>query len=174
MDAKRLEQLIEQYFDAALSIDEERELVEQLTMTEVPEHLEHDKQVILALQGKVEEVDHTEAMERLSRQIDDWAAEKRRSIRRPRIVRMWRAASVAACVILLLGVSLHLNRPSGPRDTFDNPEEAYTATCEALQTFSAILNKGTGYVAMAVEAREQIGQTVALQLNRLTEFDNNN
>ena len=174
MDAKRLEQLIEQYFDAALSIDEERELVEQLTMTEVPEHLEHDKQVILALQGKVEEVDHTEAMERLSRQIDDWAAEKRRSIRRPRIVRMWRAASVAACVILLLGVSLHLNRPSGPRDTFDNPEEAYTATYEALQTFSAILNKGTGYVAMAVETREQIGQTVALQLNRLTEFDNNN
>lgn len=174
MDTKRLEQLIEAYFDAALSVEEERELVELLAVTDVPEHLEHDKQMILALQDRVEEVDHTEALERLSRQIDDWAAEEHRSIRRPRIVRMWKAASVAACAILLLGVGLHLNRPSGPRDTFDNPEEAYAATCEALQTFSAILNKGTGYVAMAVETREQIGQTVALQLNRLTEFDSNN
>ena len=174
MDAKRLEQLIEQYFDAALSIDEERELVEQLTVTEVPEHLEHDKQVILALQGRAEEVDHTEAVGRLSQQIDDWAAEERRSIRRPRIVRMWRAASVAACAILLLGVGLHLNRPSGPRDTFDNPEEAYAATCEALQTFSAILNKGTDYVTMAMETSGQIEQTVTQQLSKLTAYDNNN
>lgn len=174
MDTKRLEQLIEAYFDAALSVEEERELVEQLAVTDVPEHLEHDKQVILALQGRVEEVDHTEAMERLSRQIEAWAAEEQRSIRRPRIVRMWKAASVAACAILLLGVGLHLNRPSGPRDTFDNPEEAYAAACEALQTFSAILNKGAGYVAMAVEANGQIEQAVTQQLNKLTVYDNNN
>ena len=47
MDAKRLEQQIERYFDAALSADEERELVRLLMVTEVPEHLERDKQVIL-------------------------------------------------------------------------------------------------------------------------------
>ena len=46
MDAKRLEQQIERYFDAALSVDEERELVRLLMVTEVPEHLERDKQVI--------------------------------------------------------------------------------------------------------------------------------
>ena len=51
MDAKRLEQQIERYFDAALSVDEERELVRLLMVTEVPEHLERDKQVILTLQG---------------------------------------------------------------------------------------------------------------------------
>ena len=173
MDTLKLEQLIERYFEAELSVDEERELVRMLAVTEVPEHLEHDKQVILALQGKVEDIDHTEAMERLSQQIDVWAAEERRSIRRPRIVRMWKAASVAACAILLIEVGLHLNKPSGPRDTFDNPEAAYAATREALLAFSSALNKGTGYVAMAMETSEQIGQTVEQQLGKLTVNDNN-
>ena len=174
MDAKRLEQLIEQYFDAALSIDEERELVEQLTMTEVPEHLEHDKQVILALQGKVEEVDHTEAMERLSHQIDEWAAEESRAKRRTLTVRLWRAASIAACVIFIVGIGLQLGRLGSPRDTFDTPEEAYAATREALLTFSAALNKGTDYVAMAVETSAQIEQTVTHQLKKLTTYNNDN
>lgn len=35
MDAKILEQQIERYFDAALSADEERELVRWLTVSEV-------------------------------------------------------------------------------------------------------------------------------------------
>ena len=173
MDTLKLEQLIERYFEAELSVDEERELVRMLAVTEVPEHLEHDKQVILALQGKVEDIDHTEAMERLSQQIDAWATEERRSIRRPRIVRLWKAASVAACAILLIEVGLHLNKSSGPRDTFDNPEAAYAATREALLAFSSALNKGTGYVAMAMETSEQIGQTVEQQLGKLTVNDNN-
>ena len=46
MDAKRLEQQIERYFDAALSVDEERGLARLLMVTEVPEHLERDKQVL--------------------------------------------------------------------------------------------------------------------------------
>lgn len=173
MDTLKLEQLIERYFEAELSVDEERELVRLLTVTEVPERLAHDKQVILALQGKVEDIDHTEAMERLSQQIDAWAAEERRSIRRPRIMHMWKAASVAACAILLLGVGLHLNKPTGPRDTFENPEEAYAATREALLAFSSALNKGTGYIAMAMKTSEQIEQTVAQQLGKLTVNDNN-
>lgn len=173
MDTLKLEQLIERYFEAELSVDEERELVRMLAVTEVPEHLEHDKLVILALQGKVEDINHTEAMERLSQQIDAWATEERRSIRRPRIVRMWKAASVAACAILLIEVGLHLNKPSGPRDTFDNPEAAYAATREALLAFSSALNKGTGYIAMAMETSEQIEHTVAQQLGKLTVNDNN-
>lgn len=172
MDAKRLEQQIERYFDAALSADEERELVRLLMTSEVPEHLERDKQVILTLQGAVQQPDHTEAMERLSRQIDEWAAEESRAKRRALTVRLWRAASIAACAIFIVGIGLHLNR--SPRDTFDTPEEAYAATREALLAFSAALNKGTDYVAMAVETSEQIEQTVTHQLEKLTTYDNDN
>lgn len=172
MDAKILEQQIERYFDAALSADEERELVQWLTVSEVPEHLEHDKQVILALRDTAAS-DHAEAMERLSRKIDVWEAEERRPIRRTLTVRLWKAASVAACAVLVVRLSLQLLRPSTPRDTFDNPEDAYTATCEALLALSSALNKGTDYVGMAMEAGGKVERSVNHQLEILKELNNN-
>lgn len=172
MDAKILEQQIERYFDAALSADEERELVRWLTVSEVPEHLEHDKQVILALHEAAAS-DHAEAMERLSRKIDAWEAEEHRPIRRALTVRLWKAASVAACAVLVVGLSLQLLRPSTPRDTFDNPEDAYTATREALLALSSALNKGTEYVGMAMETGGKVERSVNHQLEILKGLNNN-
>lgn len=172
MDAKILEQQIERYFDAALSADEERELVRWLTVSEVPEHLEHDKQVILALHEAAAS-DHAEAMERLSRKIDAWEAEEHRPIRRALTVRLWKAASVAACAVLVVGLSLQLLRPSTPRDTFDNPEDAYTATREALLALSSALNKGTDYVSMAMETGGKVERSVNHQLEILKGLNNN-
>ncbi len=172
MDAKILEQQIERYFDAALSADEERELVRWLTASEVPEHLENDKQVILALHETAAS-DHAKAMERLSRKIDAWEAEEHRPIRRALTVRLWKAASVAACAVLVVGLSLQLLRPSTPRDTFDNPEDAYTATREALLALSSALNKGTEYVGMAMETGGKVERSVNHQLEILKELNNN-
>ena len=172
MDAKILEQQIERYFDAALSADEERELVRWLTASEVPEHLEHDKQVILALHEAAAS-NHAEAMERLSRKIDAWEAEEHRPIRRALTVRLWKAASVAACAVLVVGLSLQLLRPSTPRDTFDNPEDAYIATREALLALSSALNKGTDYVSMAMETGGKVERSVNHQLEILKELNNN-
>ena len=172
MDAKILEQQIERYFDAALSADEERELVRWLTVSEVPEHLEHDKQVILALHEAAAS-NHAEAMERLSRKIDAWEAEEHRPIRRALTVRLWKAASVAACAVLVVGLSLQLLRPSTPRDTFDNPEDAYTATREALLALSSALNKGTEYVGMAMETGGKVERSVNHQLEILKGLNNN-
>ena len=172
MDAKILEQQIERYFDVALSADEERELVRWLTASEEPEHLEHDKQVILALHEATAS-DHAEAMERLSRKIDAWEAEEHRPIRRALKVRLWKAASVAACAVLVVGLSLQLLRPSTPRDTFDNPEDAYTATREALLALSSALNKGTDYVGMAMETGGKVERSVNHQLEILKELNNN-
>ena len=172
MDAKILEQQIERYFDAVLSADEERELVRWLMVSEVPEHLEHDKQVILALHEAAAS-DHAEAMERLSRKIDAWEAEEHRPIRRALTVRLWKAASVAACAVLVVGLSLQLLRPSTPRDTFDNPEDAYTATREALLALSSALNKGTEYVGMAMETGGKVERSVNHQLEILKGLNNN-
>ena len=172
MDAKILEQQIERYFDATLNADEERELVRWLTVSEVPEHLEHDKQVILALHEAAAS-DHAEAMERLSRKIDAWEAEEHRPIRRALTVRLWKAASVAACAVLVVGLSLQLLRPSTPRDTFDNPEDAYTATREALLALSSALNKGTDYVSMAMETGGKVERSVNHQLEILKGLNNN-
>ena len=117
--------------------------------------------------------DHTEAMERLSCKIDTWEAEEHRPIRRALTVRLWKAASVAACAVLVVGLSLQLLRPSTPRDTFDNPEDAYTATCEALLVLSSALNKGTEYVGMAMETGGKVERNVNHQLEILKELNNN-
>ena len=112
-------------------------------------------------------------MERLSRKIDAWEAEEYRPIRRALTVRLWKAASVAACAVLVVGLSLQLLRPSTPRDTFDNPEDAYTATCEALLALSSALNKGTDYVSMAMETGGKVERSVNHQLEILKELNNN-
>ncbi len=172
MDAKILEQQIERYFDATLNADEEHELVRWLMVSEVPEHLEHDKQVILALHDTAAS-DHTEAMERLSCKIDTWETEEHRPKPRALTVRPFKASSVAACAVLVAGLSLQLLRPSTPRDTFDNPEDAYTATCEALLALSSALNKGTEYVGMVMETGGKVERSVNHQLETLKGLNNN-
>ena len=173
MDTNTIEQWIERYFEADLSIDEERELVRVLATTEVPAHLERDKQLIISLHANTTE-EHTAAMQRLSVQIDEWEAQENRPIRRQLITRLWRAASIAACTLLVIGVSLRFNRSSTPRDTFDTPEEAYTATYEALLALSSALNKGYGYVAMAMATGERVECNVSQQIEKLKQFDDNN
>ena len=109
----------------------------------------------------------------MSRKIDAWEAEEHRPIRRALTVRLWKAASVAACAVLVVGLSLQLLRPSTPRDTFDNPEDAYTATREALLALSSALNKGTEYVGMAMETGGKVERSVNHQLEILKELNNN-
>ena len=172
MDTNTIEQWIERYFEADLSIDEERELVRVLATTEVPAHLERDKQLIISLHANTTE-EHTAAMQRLSVKIDEWEAQENRPIRRQLITHLWRAASIAACVLLVIGVSLRFTRPSSPRDTFDTPEEAYAATYEALLALSSALSKGSSYVNMAMAAGERVESNVSKQIEKFKEFDNN-
>lgn len=170
MDAKRLEQQIERYFDAALSVDEERELVRLLATTEVPDYLERDKQLILSIHDDAAKA-QAEAISRLSGKIDEWAAQEQRPIRRRLTTRLWHVASVAACAILIVGLGLKFNRPSTPHDTFDTPEEAYAATCEALLALSSALNKGTDYINMAMETSDKVERSVNHQLEILKELN---
>ena len=172
MDTKTIGHWIERYFDADLSIDEERELVRVLATTEVPDHLERDKQLIISLHAAATE-EHIAAMQRLSAQIDEWEAQESRPIRRQFFTRLWRAASIAACTLLVIGVGLRFTRSSTPRDTFDTPEEAYAATYEALLALSSALNKGSDYVNMAMAVGGKMESNVSQQIEKFKEFDNN-
>ena len=173
MDAKRLEEWIERYFNAELSIDEERQLVHLLATTQAPAHLERDKRLILSLHADATR-EHTTAIQHLSEQIDEWAAQEHRPIRHPFTTRLWRVASIAACALLVIGISLQLYRPSTPRDTFDTPKEAYAATYEAMLIFSSALNKGSNYANMAMATGKKVERSVSHQLETFKNFENNN
>lgn len=150
MDINYIESMIERFFDASLSIEEERELCRYLRENDVPDELRKEKEALLALCDDEISVEIPEGFEdRLETMIDSLekevkhqaVAEKRTErntsvlLRVPRFV--WRsAAAVAVFAIGYIFMSesweLTENDDTIPvvvaeqpeKDTFDNPEDA--------------------------------------------------
>lgn len=94
---------------------------------------------------------HLSAMEeRLSSQIDDWASQEQKSKRQQRKVWLRHAMAAAACLLLLVSVTVWFTNNQQKdskvtmvteKDTFDNPEDAAAETERALVLFSGAINK---------------------------------
>lgn len=94
---------------------------------------------------------HLSAMEeRLSSQIDDWASQELKSKRQQRRVWLRHAMAAAACLLLLVSVTVWFTNNQQKdskvtmvteKDTFDNPEDAAAETERALVLFSGAINK---------------------------------
>ena len=151
MEEKDLKKKIEQFFNAELSVEEERELCRFLRENDVPACLQKDKEAIIALCGDDIDVELPLGAEaRLEAMLDSLAADeteelpqkttvkedKRRVLKIPRFV--WRGA--AAVALLAVGYNLMDKNVHSPAvepafqvtasaelpevDTFDNPEDA--------------------------------------------------
>lgn len=88
--------------------------------------------------------------ERLSSQIDDWASQEQKSKRQQRKVWLRHAMAAAACLLLLVSVTVWFTNNQQKdskvtmvteKDTFDNPEDAAAETERALVLFSGAINK---------------------------------
>ena len=151
MEEKDLKKKIEQFFNAELSVEEERELCRFLRENDVPACLQKDKEAIIALCGDDIDVELPSGAEaRLEAMLDSLAADeteelpqkttvkedKRPVLKIPRFV--WRGA--AAVALLAVGYNLMDKNVHSPAvepafqvtasaelpevDTFDNPEDA--------------------------------------------------
>ena len=133
MALDRIENLLEKYFEAETSIEEEKELKEYFASSDVAPHLEQYKPIFgYAVQAKQEQFT---------------ARIPLNTIKRKRVV--W--LSVAASVAVLLGVGLltfnNYNQPkSGDYGTYDDPEVAFRETQKALAMISQHVNKGIGSI----------------------------
>ena len=149
MTDKQLKDWMERFFDAELTVDEERELYRYLCANEVSAELRKDREVILALCSTAEEdIELPEgAAERLEAMLDELEETKEKlqtddtviSRERSKIVKIPRLFLRAACAAAVV-VALFLAIPYGDKhtgegttlamvddvdkDTFDNPEEA--------------------------------------------------
>lgn len=149
MTDKQLKDWMERFFDAELTVDEERELYRYLCANEVSAELRKDREVILALCSTAEEdIELPEgAAERLEAMLDELEETKEElqtddtviSRERSKIVKIPRLFLRAACAAAVV-VALFLAIPYGDKhtgegttlamvddvdkDTFDNPEEA--------------------------------------------------
>lgn len=168
MEEKDLVIRIEQFFNAELSVEEERELCRYLSENEVPSGLRKDKEAILMLCGYGMDVElPAGAQERIEAMIDALAGEEtelvadevpversgRRAFKVPRIV--WQGVAAAAVLVAgyvfmddgvlspgvqsLQDAGLYSELPEV--DTFDNP-------ADAMECFKSAV----GDIALAVNA----------------------
>lgn len=94
---------------------------------------------------------HLSAMEeRLSLQIDDWESHEQQSRQKRRRAWLRHAVATAACLLLLVSVTVwftHNQQEDSKlttvteKDTFDNPEDAAVETERALMLFSGVINR---------------------------------
>ena len=162
MEDFRLKMMIEQFFDAVLTAEEERELCRYLKENDVPAELRKDKEMILAFCRDNEEVDLPDGAEiRLEAMIDKLAkkntpaAKKEKSITKmrkrlvafPRVMRYSAASAAAILCLFTAGHLLPATQQSDEetaycteKDTFDNPEDAMRCLEAAFKEISIAVN----------------------------------
>ncbi len=167
MEEKDLKKKIEQFFNAELSVEEERELYRFLRENDVPTCLQKDKEAIIALCGDDIDVELPSGAEaRLEAMLDSLAADeteelpqkttvkedKRPVLKIPRFV--WRGAAAAA--VLAVGyifIDKNVHSPAvepafqvtasaelPEEDTFDNPEDAMECFKGAFENMMLVVN----------------------------------
>ena len=163
MEDFRLRMMIEQFFDAVLTAEEERELCRYLRENDVPAELCKDKEMILAFCRENEEVELPDGAElRLEAMIDGLAAKStpmvrdeksvtktgKRIIVIPRIMRYSAAAAVViACLFtaeywfpVTTSQNSEIQALDTESDTFDNPEDAMRCLKAAFNDISLAVN----------------------------------
>jgi hypothetical protein len=183
MTDKQLKDWMERFFDAELTVDEERELYRYLCANEVSAELRKDREVILALCSTAEEdielpegaVERLEAMldglEEMKEELqtdDSVTSEKPNKIFKIPIPRyLFRAACAAAVVaIVFLAIPYGDNNHTDEatvlamvddvdKDTFDNPEEAMQCLMAAYGDMMLAVNTARDNTREACLSLEQ-------------------
>ena len=158
-DYSHIEKLLERYYNAETSEQEEQELKDFFRHEEVPPHLLAEKEIFLQLQAS----DTPDGMEeRLGKLIDQWELSEQKTQKKRRIFHLQWIGSIAASLLLVIGISLYQQEPQR-KDTCATPEEAYAHAEKALLLFSETLNKGL----RPIEEMQKTNQSICKQINKL-------
>ena len=187
MEDFRLRMMIEQFFDAVLTAEEERELCRYLRENDVPAELRKDKEMILAFCRENEEVKLPDgAALRLETMIDGLAAKSEQTVSnekgvtktRRRITAIPRKAwwYGAAAMVVIAGL-LPAERwwPATAqkdgetvafdteKDTFDNPEDAMRCLQAAFNDISLAVNSTQNNIK---EIEATLGASIKMSTNK--------
>ena len=162
-DYNHIERLLERLYNAETSEQEEQELKDFFRHGEVPPHLLPEKEMFLQLQAS----DAPEGMEeRLGNLIDQWELSEQKTQKKRRIFHLQWIGSIAASLLLVIGISLHFHEPQR-KDTCATPEEAYAHAEKALVMFSEALNKGI----RPIQDMEKTNENIRKQINKLNNIE---
>ena len=187
MEERYLRDMIERFFNAELTVEEEQALCRYLCDNDVPTELRKDKEAIIALCGNIDkDVEMPEgATLRLEAMLDGLdemrgSLEDIQPMRQQRIprsfttLRMTRLLLRAACVagvvmVLFLALPESKDEPAlaevyEEEDTFDNPEEAMQCLMAAYDDMMFAMNTARDNTR---EAHQVLTQSVKTSLNML-------
>lgn len=158
-DYNHIERLLERFYNAETSEQEEQDLKDFFYQGEVPPHLLAEKEMFMQLQAS----DAPEGMEeRLGNLIDQWELTEQKTQKKRRIFHLQWIGSIAASLLLVIGMSLYFHEPQR-KDTCATPEEAYAHAEKALVMFSEALNKGI----RPIQNMEKTNENIRKQINKL-------
>ena len=186
MEDFRLRMMIEQFFDAVLTAEEERELCRHLRENDVPAELQANKEMILAFCRESEEAELPDgATLRLEAMIDGLAEKStpmardeksvtktgKRIIVIPHIIRYSAAAAVViACLFTTeywFPVTTSRNSETQAldteSDTFDNPEDAMRCLEAAFNDISLAVNSTQNNIK---EIEATLGASIKMSTNK--------
>lgn len=162
-DYNHIERLLERFYNAETSEQEEQDLKDFFHQGEVPPHLLAEKEMFMQLQAS----DAPEGMEeRLGNLIDQWELTEQKTQKKRRIFHLQWIGSIAASLLLVIGMSLYFHEPQR-KDTCATPEEAYAHAEKALVMFSEALNKGI----RPIQDMEKTNENIRKQINKLNNIE---
>lgn len=160
MNRRELDSLIELYFNAESSKEEEARLIEILGEAELPEDYYPERDMLLDINAGGDNIPEPDSKfeDRIMQAIDKSdKAKKVISLKR----RIYTVVSVAASLLILITTVLMLNRNTEPADTYDDPMLAYNATIELLQEVSLTMNTGSEAISdllLIAETKEKLSR----------------
>jgi hypothetical protein len=168
MDIRKIEQLLEKFFDGTSSSEEEQQLREFFQQDNLPDHLISLRSQFCFPAGYVARNETNQAfkdtLEHAIRQEEkSYLKNKSRRI-------LLTIASTAAVLLLMIGI-LFAPKPSKLEDTFNNPAQAYEEASKALLYVSGQLNKGLKPLQESSE-KFNIGINKTSEINRLEVIKN--
>jgi len=135
-----LRNLLDKYYEGTSTAEEERKLIDILQREDLPEEFQDDR---IILQGLFDSDEIPEPSSRLEAGILDAIDEfeKRGRLANTK-TGLYSIVSIAASIIVILGLWFIIQNRTGLKDTYDDPQLAYNETVEVLQRVSRNLNLG--------------------------------
>ncbi len=153
MTSQEIRQLLERFYNAETSKQEESMLKTFFQNEAVPQEFETDRMLFNQLYNENPEQPQ-DIDTRIEQNIDRWNILEKNLQRKARTVSMRRVAAVAASMLIIFTIGTYMgkrttaynNFATNIKETYDDPHDAAGETERALTKFSTAINKGLGKI----------------------------
>lgn len=151
METKYIEILLDKFYAGESTEEEEKQIAELLFRDNLPEKFMPDRKVFEALNKNNVNVPPDSAR-KIELLIDSFAEKTSNQNSKTRSIKYW-SVGIAASLALMFAINMFQKSNQTEEallaDTYENSDEVYKTTMEALQLFSENFSKGTETVEKA-------------------------